>query len=781
MSGRARVNLAVRLAIQHGAFVLSVGTRCPLPTGPLRHVAFVSDAEPESLDALARVLPMFDAAAQLTGLSFGDGEKRSQALGATLRSVRPERAVAVVELSSSWAAQAEAIERAAVDAAVDLVVMPSDSLSDIGALVRGFFAADTLQHAERPTLILPRTTSAPALLADRLFASDTLALPGSASPVAAEHIGPLGRARLAPTERLLVGAGTSLSHELGVFALDAELLREAAGAPITLALEHEPLERCFVRALVPTRPLVLVDANAPAELLDRVQPLAADHDVVFVRLRWEDSLEAVRAQLSERAPWSGAPTVLDASAWLDDGGADDLPSILDAQRLSRLATRLALAGAQIGAVVAGTPGADLGDRRLGFPADERELVSDARRVEGNSVRFTLDNAEARETLLAAIRGARRSVCWQCYIVEEGPVAELFAAALRQAAERGVVVRMLVDALYSQHEAFGAKNAVLVGLAAAAGVEVRAYRPLSGLPDLVGLKQRNHRKLVLVDETVAVLTGRNLGAPYYTGFDEVRLTRESSYRDVPWLDCGAIVQGPVVEAVARAFLGDWLGAGGSAFEPGPAPPRAGNMPCRLVVHEGLRDTWTLDTQLSLIRRARHRLVVVNTFPLAIELQRALVAAVRRGVRVQILHGSARPRYAEDVPFSGGIIRTLADQLVRARLDPIAIAGGEVGELALAPLAGWEPELAQVFPHVHAKLIVRDDEEVAVGSANLDVTSAYWESELLLVVEAAEAARELLAVLEPLLVGSRRAAPDDPEWQEEAARRVRLGRSWPALVG
>jgi phosphatidylserine/phosphatidylglycerophosphate/cardiolipin synthase-like enzyme len=129
----------------------------------------------------------------------------------------------------------------------------------------------------------------------------------------------------------------------------------------------------------------------------------------------------------------------------------------------------------------------------------------------------------------------------------------------------------------------------------------------------------------------------------------------------------------------------------------------------------------------------------------------------------------------------MLRELADQLIRARLDPVVQAGGEVGELVLAPQPNWEPELQRVLPYVHAKVLIRDDEEAAVGSANFDVTAAYWESEALLVVEDAEAVGTLVTALEPLLASARRADPADPRWQEQAALRARLHRNWPALVG
>ena len=45
---------------------------------------------------------------------------------------------------------------------------------------------------------------------------------------------------------------------------------------------------------------------------------------------------------------------------------------------------------------------------------------------------------------------------------------------------------------------------------------------------------------------------------------------------------------------------------------------------------------------------------------------------------------------------------------------------------------EPGLGIVHSHVHAKVMSADGRVCAGGSANLDITAGYWESELVLLV-------------------------------------------------
>ena len=86
---------------------------------------------------------------------------------------------------------------------------------------------------------------------------------------------------------------------------------------------------------------------------------------------------------------------------------------------------------------------------------------------------------------------------------------------------------------------------------------------------------------------------------------------------------------------------------------------------------------------------------------------------------------------------------------------------------------------MHPHVHAKVVSADGRVCAVGSANLDVTAAYWEGELLLVVEDGSVAGSLESRLEEIARDSERIEPDDPEWREKARRRTWMLR-WPGML-
>jgi phosphatidylserine/phosphatidylglycerophosphate/cardiolipin synthase-like enzyme len=201
---------------------------------------------------------------------------------------------------------------------------------------------------------------------------------------------------------------------------------------------------------------------------------------------------------------------------------------------------------------------------------------------------------------------------------------------------------------------------------------------------------------------------------------------------------------------------------------------------VVVHRGLRDARTLETYRELIDGARSHVYVVNGFPFALELQHALLRALGRGVRVRVLSGRVTPTHAGG-PFRGpgSSARIAATGFVHSRLDPVVAAGGDVYLFAQRDVPGWAEGLGLVQPHVHAKALSVDGTTCTVGSANLDITASYWESEIVLVVEDRTEVRGFEAKIDALMAASSRVDRDDPAWQRVARRRAWM-RHWPGVL-
>ena len=541
--------------------------------------------------------------------------------------------------------------------------------------------------------------------------------------------------------------------------------------------------------------LVLLDAELEEHELALVGR-ATWADPVGVRVRSMRSCASLRAKLRAAGL---PPRVIDAAAVLGEGEASDVPVVADAVRLARVAARMRADGFPIAAIVYRGPHVPAAQ---GFaaarpdefaevalaPAEARSRTSLAERLDattgsrpigGNRIEVELDNRMARDWLLSAIGASRQRLHYQTYMALDDDVGRQVEAALAAAAARGVALRVVVDSLHGLHGSFGARNPILDRLASRPGVELRVARPISGAPTLEDLKQRDHRKLLVADGEVALVGGRNLSHEYYTGFDEVPLHADTRWRMVPWLDSGARIEGPAVAAIERSFLQAWTDAGGAPFAIR-TPERAESNVARVVVHRGLRDAYTLEAYLALIETARSHLYVVNGFALQLEIQHALLRALRRGVRVRTLFGNLAPRHGGE-PFKGpwAAARTVANSLVHSRMDALVAAGAECHELVVRSQPGWDPAVGDVRPHVHAKAVSADGRVCAVGSANLDITAGYWESELLLVMEDEALARSVEARLDELIAASARVERDDPEWRRRAEQRQWL-RHWPGML-
>ncbi|MCC6868212.1 MAG: phosphatidylserine/phosphatidylglycerophosphate/cardiolipin synthase family protein [Burkholderiales bacterium] len=655
-----------------------------------------------------------------------------------------------------------------------------------------------------PTLILP-PSPAPGSLLERDFDAPDLLDDGGPLRARFEYAAGVGRRTPIPDQQIALVAESGVVAVLDTHDGEAELpaacRAEAYGAfRVAGPVAADPLLaiRQMIHIVRPgTNALVLFDAELSERGLAAVRALGSGHEVLAARVRATRSCRALRARLQTNGL---APRVIDVGLVLDEGAALDVPKEADAVRLARAAARMHGVGYPVVAIVyrgehrpatagfAALRAYELAAAALpaapgfagGVPLAHRlAATTGAPAIAGNRVELELDNMTARGWLLDAVAASTRRVHLQSYMVADDDIGRLVEAALVGAAARGVTVRVLIDSLHGLYGSLGARNPLLERLGSQPGVELRVARPITGVPSVEDLKRRDHRKLVVVDNRIALLGGRNLSHEYYTGFDEVALSPDSMWREVPWLDGGARVEGPAVGVLERSFHDAWREAGGESFNIDEVAA-AGPTPVRVVIHRGLQDAYTLEAYVALIDTAMSRVDVVNGFPLILEIQHALLRALRRGVRVRTLFGNLTPTH-DGVPFGGpwSTARTAATSFVHSRMDALIAAGGEGYLFRVARRPSWAPEIRTVSSHVHAKMMCVDGRVCAVGSANLDITAGYWESELMLIVEDPSLAAALEARVDGLTAGSMRIDPNDPEWQTLARRRQWM-RHWPGVL-
>jgi putative cardiolipin synthase len=161
----------------------------------------------------------------------------------------------------------------------------------------------------------------------------------------------------------------------------------------------------------------------------------------------------------------------------------------------------------------------------------------------------IDGLTARVEMIDA---AQRSLDLQTYIFRADVSGDVIARALLRAADRGVRVRLLTD----DGEAIKGDERIL-SLAAKPGIELRLFNPLryrGHLKLLRGadwlfeegrLDYRMHNKLMVADNAVAIIGGRNIGDQYF------QIDPESQFGDDD-----VVVAGPIVQSLSAVFDQFW---------------------------------------------------------------------------------------------------------------------------------------------------------------------------------------------------------------------------------
>lgn len=420
--------------------------------------------------------------------------------------------------------------------------------------------------------------------------------------------------------------------------------------------------------------------------------------------------------------------------------------------------------------------------RLDWYLDQR---TGSRRVEGCCFHAELDNRAARERLFEAIDGATKSIHVQLYIIRPCRFTDELVVHLIRRARAGVRVRVMVDALYSEDEVLGRVNAAVQSLRDEPGVDVLALAPIANRAQMTvsRLKRRDHRKLVIVDGHLAFVSGRNASDEYYLGFDEVSVHDQTDHDRFPWLDAHVEVTGPLVAEVQRTFLDTWRDAGGAEVasadvDDAPALEPTGGAAGRLVVHHGFADTHGLAMYEAMFDVAERETYIVNDFPFVPAIERAIRRMLARGVRVRLLTGCAATRRDDGSFFPAPLHRTLFEYMVKGKLEPLIEAGVEAYELSLPPSDTVVARGGRFRPYVHAKIVSIDGRVTSIGSANLDVTASFWESEANVVVQDETFARDVEAKLRALIESSVRLELESAYWRRERAQRAVVAGLWPS---
>ncbi|MDZ5650245.1 phospholipase D-like domain-containing protein [Nitrospirillum sp. BR 11828] len=398
--------------------------------------------------------------------------------------------------------------------------------------------------------------------------------------------------------------------------------------------------------------------------------------------------------------------------------------------------------------------------RLDLLRRQGEIIGGAPFIGGNSITLLRSGTETYAAMDAALDGARTRIDMESYEFD-GVEGSRFAEKLVAKRAQGVEVNLIYDAWGSQDTPDSVFTRLRQG-----GVNLLAFNPVDPTALLtLDVNRRDHRKLLIVDNAVAIVGGVNISAVYdrrhHAGpGEQSRGAENSDPEQRPWRDTDVRVAGPVVAEFESLYAQTWAqqrqAQGPDAAPALSAPPPTPRTRPGETVLQALSGAPTegrpliyrsLLVAVALARTSIH--LTTGYFVPTPGLARALCQAARRGVDVTVL-----------VP--GPSDSPLSVMAGRGYYSDLLAAGVHIHEYADAIL--------------HAKTAVIDGDWSTVGSSNLDWRSVAFNNEINAVVLGAGFGREMEAMFQQDLT---HAKAIDPEAWRHRGLDERLG-EWGARL-
>jgi len=244
-------------------------------------------------------------------------------------------------------------------------------------------------------------------------------------------------------------------------------------------------------------------------------------------------------------------------------------------------------------------------------------------VPGNTAELLKNGDEIFPVMTNAIRQAQKTVNLETYIFQPDEAGRQFADAMIEASQRGVEVRLLIDA-------WGSRLGDLQDRLEKAGVKWRKYRPLR-LFSFYKVGKRTHRKILVVDGKIAFTGGLGISQKW---LGNARNSKE-------WRDTQVRVTGPVVDQMQAIFAEDWTYTtgeilAGDKFYAKNDGPRGSVQAQAIKASRGDASSLAKMFYYVAIQSAAKSIHIQNAYFLPDkQVRNALVAAVARGVDVKVM--------------------------------------------------------------------------------------------------------------------------------------------------
>lgn len=377
---------------------------------------------------------------------------------------------------------------------------------------------------------------------------------------------------------------------------------------------------------------------------------------------------------------------------------------------------------------------------------------------GDQVVLIEDWDDALKVRLDWISKAQSSIDVSYHSLHNGIIADVFLAALFEAADRGVQVRILMDGIF--HGLYLTKYDVRYALQFHPYIEYRLYEPLDILRPWTW-NNRLHDKIMIVDNKVALISGRNVGNRYYM---PAKAGKDTVFdRDVVVYNLGTeLSQESGVTQMANYFQSLWE-------HPYTKAQVASQTAGRTKRAAAQRERLTL--QLTSARKdypdyfadssqwLRERSIPVKQVTL-------IHNPIQRGNKEPWLW-SELVRLAEQAqtsiiiqsPFvvpTNAMLKHIDPQIINNK-DIVLVTNSLAASPNVLAIAGYKnkrPQLKQWVKEIweysgpgslHGKSLVIDDDISIIGSFNIDARSTFLSTETMLVIHSKEFNHQLRQVI------------------------------------
>ena len=313
-------------------------------------------------------------------------------------------------------------------------------------------------------------------------------------------------------------------------------------------------------------------------------------------------------------------------------------------------------------------------------SDDQSLLSFS-----NSVDIIRNGEDFFDRLFDDISAAGHHIHLEFFIIENGIIADRLAELLINKASQGIHVRIIYDDIGSRK-----LTKSYIRNLRNNGVEIYPFMPVRFIKFTDKINYRDHRKIVVIDGSIAYTGGINLSDRYDNRLDNAMYWRDTQVR----------ITGDAALSVQLRFLLNWQFVSGLTCLPDknlfPDLNVTARLPMQILAggpdydHPGLVDMFALACNL-----ARKRISITTPYFVPPEvLQRALISASLSGVVVEVI-----------IPLKSD--SRLLDLANCAFLDDMIDAGVKIYQYKKG--------------FIHAKTLVVDEYFSTVGTTNLDYRS------------------------------------------------------------